>query len=236
MPNITGKGHCLTCPIRYRSIFSGLSEEILKTDIKDFHTSILNCKSNEIVYEQGELAEYAYTLREGLIKLTKSLPDGRTQIVRILKKGDLFGFDGFIEEDYNHTAVAISKSEVCRLPLKDLIQLRLNNTEISSAMMDRWLKNIREAEDMMLELGAKKAPEKLASFLLKWCEGLDNKNWIKLELSRSEIGDLLGLTIETVSRFLSDWRRLGFIEESKGSILIVDPEGLRDKACSTGSC
>ncbi|RTZ67231.1 MAG: Crp/Fnr family transcriptional regulator [Aquificaceae bacterium] len=235
MPNITGKGHCLTCPIRYRSIFSGLSEEILKTDIKDFHTSILECKSNDVIYQQGEPSKYAYTLREGLIKLTKSLPNGRTQIVRILKKGDLFGFDGFADKAYNHTAITVSKSEICRLPLKDLDQLRIKNIEINSAMMARWLKNIREAEDMMLELGAKKAPEKLASFLLKWCEGLDEKDWIKLELSRREIGDFLGLTIETVSRFLSEWKRLGFLEESKGFISIVNSEGLRKKACSTVS-
>ena len=236
MPNITGKGHCLTCPIRYRSIFAGLSEEVLKADVKNFHASILSCKSSDVIYQQGESSKYAYTLREGLIKLTKSLPDGRTQIVRILKKGDLFGFDGFADEVYNHTAVTISESEVCRLPLNDLDRLRIKNAEINSAMMEFWLKNIREAEDMMLELGAKKAPEKLATFLLKWCEGLDDKDWIKLELSRREIGDLLGLTIETVSRFLSDWRRLGFLEESKGFILIVDPESLRKKACSAGSC
>ncbi len=233
MPSIIGKGHCLTCPIRYRSIFAGLSEEMLETDIKDFHTSIMSCESGDMIYEQGGPSEYAYTLRKGLIKLTKSLPDGRTQIVKILKKGDLFGFDGFVEEAYNHSAVTISQSEVCRLPLKDLAKLRVNNAEINSAMMERWLKNIRDAEDMMLELGAKKAPEKLASFLLKWCEGVNEKDWIKLELSRSEIGALLGLTIETVSRFLSDWRRLGFIEESKGFILIVDPQGLKKKACIT---
>lgn len=236
MPKIIAKGHCLTCPIRYRSIFSGLSEEMLKTDIKDFHTSIIECESGDVIYEQGESSEFAYTLRGGLVKLTKSLPDGRTQIVRILKQGDLFGFDGFADEAYNHTASTISKSEICRLPLDALSVLRENNTEIDKAMMGRWLKNIREAEDMLLELGAKKAPEKLATFLLRWCMDTDEKSWIKLELSRSEIGDLLGLTIETVSRFLSDWRRLGFIEEYKGSIMIVDAKGLQDKACSSGSC
>ncbi|MCK5903528.1 MAG: Crp/Fnr family transcriptional regulator [Cocleimonas sp.] len=236
MSHIIGKGHCLTCPIRYRSIFANLSEETLKSEIKDFHTSILTCRSNDIIYEQGEPSKYAYTLRNGLVKLTKSLPDGRTQIVRILKKGDLFGFDGFAKEDYNHNAITISQSEICRLPLSSLGLLRSKNTEIDTAMMTSWIKNIREAEDMLLELGAKKAPEKLASFLLKWCEGLDDRDWIKLELSRSEIGDLLGLTIETVSRFLSDWRRLGFIEELKGSIIIVDSKGLKEKACSSGSC
>ncbi|HIP94325.1 MAG TPA: helix-turn-helix domain-containing protein, partial [Leucothrix sp.] len=60
--------------------------------------------------------------------------------------------------------------------------------------------------------------------------------WVKLPLSRSEIGALLGLTIETVSRFISDWKRKGYIKESKGYIQIINAEGLKKAACLEGSC
>ena len=115
------------------------------------------------------------------------------------------------------------------------MELKKQNPEIENTMMRRWIQHLREAEDMMLELGAKKAPERLASFLIRWCEGTGG-SWVVLPLSRGEIGELLGLTIETVSRFLSDWKRQGFLNEQRGSIQIQDVDGLRKMACASGNC
>ncbi len=245
MPHLKAKGHCLSCPVRNRSIFSDLPEESLNLSIKNFHTSVLSYDSGESIFLQGEnSSESAYTLRKGLIKITKSLPDGRVQIVRILVAGDLFGFDGLADETYNHTATALTNCEVCRLPLADLAEVRKNNPKVDSSIMSRLIKNLRQTEDMLLELGAKKASEKLASFILSLSQSdirselnkNDEIQWVVLPLSRSEIGALLGLTIETVSRFLSDWKRRGFIKESRGNIQIIDADGLKAAACLDGSC
>jgi len=243
--HIKCKGHCLTCPVRNRSIFSDIPEAALEETIKDFHTSVMTFDSGESIFRQNEdSSESAYTLRKGLIKITKSLPDGRVQIVRILVAGDLFGLDGFANENYNHTATALTDAEVCRLPLRDLSFLRQNHSEVDTSIMARIVRNLRQTEDMVLELGAKKAPEKLASFILNLSQS-DNKSvlnkspedeWLSLPLSRAEIGALLGLTIETVSRFFSDWKRKGFIKESKSTLQIIDAEGLKAVACSEGSC
>jgi CRP/FNR family transcriptional regulator len=246
------KGHCLTCPVRDLSIFSDIPEATLEETIKDFHTAVMTFDSGESIFHQnGDSAESAYTLRKGLIKVTKSLPDGRVQIVRVLVAGDLFGLDGFAGENYNHTATALTNVEVCRLPLKDLSILRQNHKEVDASIMARFIKNLRQTEDMILELGAKKAPEKLASFIMNLSlsdnnnalnsndlktADLSDEEWLSLPLSRAEIGALLGLTIETVSRFFSDWKRKGFIKESRGILQIIDAEGLRSAACSDGSC
>lgn len=244
MSHIEGKGHCLSCPVRNKSIFSELSEESLEETIQDFHTSVMSFDGGESIFHENDASKSAYTLRKGLIKITKSLPDGRIQIVRILMPGDLFGFDGFAEENYNHTATALTDCEVCRLPLKDLALLRENNSEVDRSMMARWIKNLRQTEDLLLELGAKKASEKLASFILNLSQAdnrsplyeSDEEHWISLPLSRGEIGSLLGLTIETVSRFFSGWKRKGLIKESKGMIQIIDAKGLKEAACSEGAC
>jgi CRP/FNR family transcriptional regulator len=231
--------------VRHRSIFSDLPETILEETIKDFHTSVITYNSGESIFHQyDDSSESAYTLRKGLIKITKSLSDGRVQIVRVLVAGDLFGFDGFANENYNHTATALTDCEVCRLPLADLATLRKNNNEIDQSMIARVIKNLRQTEDMVLELGAKKASEKLASFIMSLSKSDGNSElnlvaedqWLSLPLSRSEIGSLLGLTIETVSRFFSDWKRKGYIKESKGSIQVIDAEGLKEAACSQGAC
>ncbi|MEB4589629.1 Crp/Fnr family transcriptional regulator [Candidatus Thiothrix sp. Deng01] len=234
MSNIKGRGHCQTCQIRHLSIFAQLPVNRL-AEIQGFQPSVVTYAVDETVYHQGDVSATAFTLRKGLVKLIKTLPNGRTQIVRVLRTGDLFGFDGFAGESYNHTAIPLSDIEVCRLPLGELMELKKQNPEIENTMMRRWIQHLREAEDMMLELGAKKAAERLASFLIRWCEN-SNGGWSPLPLSRGEIGELLGLTIETVSRFLSDWKRQGFINEQRGSIQIEDIAGLRKAACSSGSC
>ena len=247
MSHVKCKGHCLSCPVRHRSIFSEIPEEELEETIKDFHTSVITYGEGESIFHQhDDSGESAYTLRKGLIKITKSLPDGRVQIVRVLMAGDLFGFDGLANESYNHTATALTECEVCRLPLADLSALRKRSNEVDHSTLSRLIKNLRQTEDMLLELGAKKASEKLATFLLNLSQSdrgsalshtdKNNEEWVSLPLSRSEIGSLLGLTIETVSRFFSEWKRKGFIKESKRSIQILDAEGLKKAACTTGSC
>lgn len=234
MSNVKGRGHCQSCQIRYLSIFAQLPRDRL-IEIQAFQPSVVTYAADEAVYHQGDHSLNAFTLRKGLVKLIKTLPDGRTQIVRVLRTGDLFGFDGLAGETYNHTAIPLNDIEVCRLPLVELAELKKQNPEIENTMMKRWIQHLREAEDMMLELGAKKAAERLASFLIRWCEN-SNGGWVTLSLSRAEIGELLGLTIETVSRFLSDWKRQGFLNEQRGSIQLENVDGLRKAACSGGSC
>ena len=235
MSHIKGRGHCRSCQIRHLSIFAQLPEVRL-VEIQSFQPSIVAFGTDETVYHPGDISINAFTLRRGLVKLVKTLPNGRTQIVRVLREGDLFGFDGFAGETYNHTAIPLTEIEVCRLPLSELLELKKQNPEIENTMMKRWIQHLREAEDMMLELGAKKAAERLASFLIRWCENSAPNGFTPLPLSRGEIGELLGLTIETVSRFLSDWKRQNVINEQRGSIQIVDVDKLRKLACSGGSC
>ncbi|PWQ93673.1 Crp/Fnr family transcriptional regulator [Leucothrix arctica] len=226
MAKLQGKGNCQTCPIRYRSIFADIPEDKLPEVIGDFRTSILTLTHNEVIYSEGDAPTHTYTLRKGLIKLTKSLPDGRIQIVRIIGHGELFGFDGLANENHNHTALALTDIEICKLPMSGLERIRINNPSVDKAMMQGWIQGLRAAENMLLDLGAKKAPERLASFLLKWCKDTEQGQWIDLPLSRTEIAELLGLTVETVSRFLSDWKRKGYIEDTRSTVRLVDSDGL----------
>ncbi len=233
MSHIMGKGQCATCQIRHLSIFSELAD-VRSEEVSTFHPSVIAYARDETIYRQQDESRNAYTLRSGVVKLTKILPNGRSQIIRLLRKGDLFGFDGFAGENYNHTAIALTDIEVCRLPVAELITLKQKNPEIEQAMTLRWIQHLRAAEDMMLELGAKKAGERLASFLIRWCGG--GGQWQELPLSRAEMGELLGLTIETVSRFLSDWKRKALIDENRGSMRVMDVQALRDQVCISGSC
>lgn len=232
MSSVKGKGHCPTCPIRHLSIFAALPAERLG-QIQPFQPAVIQYQAGETIYHQGSGAQSAYTLRQGMVKLTKSLANGRTQIIRILGAGELFGFDGFADETYSHSATPLSIIEVCRLPFADLAALKKQYSEIDTAMTQRWLQYLREAENQMLALGLMKAPERLASFLVNWYEsGTVTHEGVYLPLSRGEIGELLGLTIETVSRFISEWKRQGYISETKGYLVLLNRPALLKAACS----
>lgn len=232
MSSVKGKGHCSTCPIRHLSIFAELPIEGLK-QIQHFQPPVMQYQAGEIIYHQGAAAQSAYTLRKGMVKLTKSLANGRTQIIRVLGAGELFGFDGFADDSYSHSATPLCTIEVCRLPFAELAALKKQYTEIDQAMTQRWLQYLRAAENQMLALGVMKAPERLASFLVNWYDsGIVTQEGVALPLARSEIGELLGLTIETVSRFISEWKRQGFISETKGYLKLLNRTALLNTACS----
>lgn len=226
-----GKGHCITCSVRSITLFAGLQPDEL-AQIQSFQPAVLRFDPQEVIYHQGTEARYAYTLRQGFIKIVNTLPDGRSHIVQLLRDGDFFGFGGLSGTTYKYSAVALNVVEVCRLPLAELLKLKETHPKIEQEMVRRWLERLHRTEQMLVELGAKKASERLASFLLRWCAGNQPNTWVNLPLNRSEIGELLGVTIETVSRFLADWKRQGLITEARGNVQILDPEGLRALAGS----
>ncbi len=233
MSKLAGKGECFSCHMRDLSIFAELPQDKLVE--LGFRPAMMVFEEGEVLFREGEVASAAYTLRSGYVKLTKSLANGRSQIVLVLSTGDLFGMDCLAGDNYHHNAIAITPSEVCRLPLKDLDSLRQQDPVIDRAILLRWAKSLRATEDLAVELGTKKAAERLASYLLSWCSGAAPDEWRELPLSRMEIGELLGLTIETVSRFFSEWRKTGLIFEQSGKIRIADPEKLARVARASGA-
>ncbi len=220
--------------MRELSIFAEMPLQRLES--LGFHPTVIGYPDGAVLYREGEVASAAFTLRTGLVKITKSLPNGRSQIIRVLHPGDLLGLDCFAGGDYHHNAIALIESEVCRLPIKELDALRQSDPTIDRAIMLRWSKVLRTTENLTVELGTKKAAERLASFLLDWCKTPDGEGWNDLPLSRLELGELLGLTIETVSRFLSDWRKNALIAEQNHRIRILDGKALREVACASGAC
>ncbi len=140
MSNVRGKGQCRSCHIRPLLIFAQLPEQKL-LDLQSFQPLVPSHAPKETIYHQGANALTAYTLRKGLVKLLKVLPNGRTQIVRVIREGELFGFDGFAGDTYNHTAIPLTEIEVCRLPLAELLDFKRQNPEIENAMMKRWVQH-----------------------------------------------------------------------------------------------
>lgn len=214
-----GISDCLNCPIRQVSIFAGLSPAELRELGMPVHT--MRYETGETLYLEAAKPVAAYTINHGVVKLVMSLANGRNQIVRLLSTGDIFGFEGLMDSEYHHTAVALTEVTACRLSLADLNTLSRAKPTIRDALMHRWAGALRQAERMVVELGTMKAGERLATFLERWCGHADEDGWTPLPLTRQELGELLGLTVETVSRFLADWKRQGLVREDHGRVRLT---------------
>ncbi len=228
MSKLVGTGQCASCAIRHLSIFANLKPTRL--DNIPFRPLVTRYKAGEAIYLQGDKANTLFTVRSGIVKVTKSLADGRSHILYLETAGALLGWDSFLESRYTQSAIAVSDCELCQLPEADLERLRRNDRDVDTAILQRWVTSLRRAESRMLDLSTRKGTEKLASLLLEWCADAPPGSWVDLPLTRGELGEILGLTVETISRFLADWRKRGLISEQHHKIRIDDPDTLKNIA------
>ncbi len=225
---------CLNCPMRDRSIFAGLT----LNDIRDLNIQVrdITVPAGHTLYLEGNNARHAYTLRHGAVKLVKTLADGRSQIVRLLGHGDLLGFAGMEEKKYPYSAISMTETQLCQLNLADLIAAALRLPGIYQAISQRWFTALRQAESRIVELGAKKAEERLATFLCQWCGTYPANSDVPFPLTRQDIGEFLGLSTEHVSRIMAAFKRHHLIAEHKGILRIPDSTKLIQHACISDVC
>ncbi|MBK1734143.1 hypothetical protein CKO15_02365 [Halorhodospira abdelmalekii] len=190
-----------------------------------------------VLLTEGARPGEAFTLRDGIVKLSRSHGPGRTQIIRLLVPGDLLGIEGLFDEPSRYSAIALTPVTVCHLPLPLLKQLHDEEPGFTNALLRRWREALHEVESLAAELGTRKAEERIAAFLLNWRKKLrsharrvaaEDHEWIPLPLSRAELGELLGLRVETISRVLARWKREGIFEERSGRLRIHDTTALHE--------
>ncbi len=173
-------------------------------------TQMVLTKGEEL-FAEGDDAEFFYEVVSGAIRTYKLLSDGRRQIDAFHLPADIFGLEAGTEHRFSAEAVGdVTVIAYRRSRLATLIQ---DDAEFRDRIMNATLRSLERAQDHMLLLGRKTAQEKMASFLLDMAERLsDDHEHFELPMQRSDIADHLGLTIETVSRTLTQFARNGLIE------------------------
>lgn len=166
----------------------------------------------ETIFNEGDPAEFAYKVLSGLVRLCKHLSDGRRQIAQFLLPGDYFSFMELAEHSF--TAEAVSDLALVCYPQRQferVIEGRPNLRRRFAALLS---KRIHDSQNHLVILGRQNAKEKLASFLVMLVErhGEAAGLLIDVQMSRQDIADYLGLTIETVCRVLSDMKRNRLID------------------------
>lgn len=167
---------------------------------------------NETIFNEGDEANYAYKVVSGAVRLCKHMVNGRRQIADFLLPGEFFGFLQF--GSYTFTAEAVGEVVLMAYPNRQVENL--SNT--MPAMRDRIMMVLSQRllgmQDHLVMLGRQSARERVAAFLLMLAEraGAEDDALIEMPMSRQDIADYLGLTIETVCRVLSDMKRTKVID------------------------
>src|SRR5258708_17393536 len=178
-----------------------------------------------MVLEKVEWTTYFINRIEGVMRLYKLLPDGRRQIVGFALPGDFLGMA--TSARHSLSADAIGPVVVCRFSRTSFARFIEEKPHLLRRMNELAVRELSQAQDHMVLLGRRSAEEKVATFLIGWRDRLAQlgspSKTVALPMSRQDIADFLGLTIETVSRTFTKLERNRAIEILPGSICLLDP-------------
>jgi CRP/FNR family transcriptional regulator, nitrogen fixation regulation protein len=167
-------------------------------------------KEGSEIYGEKEPADYVYQVKEGAVRSYKLLSDGRRQIGAFHLVGDIFGLDnGGV---HRFTAEAVVKTTVRLIRRQSLEVAAETDPVVSRNLLSMTTSSLQHAENHMLLLGRKTSIERVAAFLLEMDERLTATGVMSLPMTRRDIADYLGLTLETVSRAVSQLRRAGVLD------------------------
>ena len=205
-------GKCEQCIVREFSAIKALNkDELLK--IADCKTSY-TVKKGETVFDEGDALNGIYCIKDGICKLSKLSDNGKDQIVKLVKKGELLGQRSLIsEESTNLSAVAVEDMQVCFIPKQEILQFFNENNQFSLNMMKSVCGDLKDADDNMVNLAQKTVKQRLAETLLKLETDFGNHEdgSLKIQLSREEIAGMIGTATESCIRLLSEFNKEGWI-------------------------
>lgn len=208
-----GTADCRNCGIRDVVLFADLKEE----DFALIHAPIddLEFNAGDSLQRMGDQAASLMTLRTGVVKLVRNMPDGRQRIVRVLRPGDVLGLEALFSSTYECEAVALTPVKVCRLPVEVIHRLNRETPRMHQRLMGKWHQSLKEADDWLADLNFGNARQRLAGLVLKMRAnaqaGASLPDVVTL-FSREDMGAMLDLKLETVSRTLSAFVREGILE------------------------
>ena len=164
---------------------------------------------NTEVYAEGEPAGNVYKVVSGVVRISKLLPDGRRQISAFHMQGDMFGFEA---DDLHHaSAEAVTPVKVIAYKWESLLNAGCRSASLVRDLLNLTMVGLRQTQEHLLLLGRKNALERVAAFLLDTAKRTKSGSIIELAMARHDIADYLGLTLETVSRALSQLQAKGVL-------------------------
>ena len=220
-------GACEHCFIKNGNEFSTLIFE----ELEDFTRSktTLNIKKGEDIVTEGHVMNGIYCLRSGKCKLSKLNTNGKSQIVKYLRQGNILGQRSVLsEEPSGLTITALEDMQVCFIPKTKILEAINQNPSFSLQLMKNISHQLNEANISISMMAQKSVKERLADILLQLRKlfGTDSEGFIDIRLTREEMANTIGTATESAIRLLSSFKADGIIEVKGRRIRIVDEEAL----------
>ncbi|WP_339838703.1 Crp/Fnr family transcriptional regulator [uncultured Flavobacterium sp.] len=220
--------NCDQCIVRQFSSLKALKkEELIKmANCKTSYT----IKKGEPIFEEGDTVNGVYCVKEGVCKMTKLSDNGKDQIVKLAKPGELLGQRSLIsEEAVNLSAIALEDMEVCFIPKSEIMGFFNENNQFSMNVMKTICEDLKDADDHMVNMAQKNVKQRLAETLLYLEEnfGINEDNTLRLQLSREELAGIIGTATESCIRLLSEFKKLKLIELTGKKITLIDKIALK---------
>ncbi|MEI6557444.1 MAG: Crp/Fnr family transcriptional regulator [Rhodospirillaceae bacterium] len=181
-------------------------------EAEDFHAvdvpiDDIRLLPGESLYRSGDIGAALYTVREGLLKLEQYLSDGSQRIVNLLGQGLVAGLEATVAGHYEHSAIALQQTKLCRIPCAVVTQLA---PKLHRQLMKKWHESLSRAHDCTRELATGHARQRVARLFLILAPATESR--VRL-FGREDVGALLGITMETASRMIADLKRSGAVRE-----------------------
>jgi CRP/FNR family transcriptional regulator, anaerobic regulatory protein len=225
--HIRNEAECQHCPVRARAICGSLSaDDLAVLGTKGRRRSI--SRGQTLLWE-GDEALFVANVIEGVLKLSTSTGDGREQIVGIVYPSDFIGRP--FGRRTNHSVTALTDAKVCLFTRSEFDSFAEQHPELGHELLQRTLTELDRARGLMLLLGRKTAEERVATLLLEMASKLrppaegGMPEQFELPIGRQQMADILGLTIETVSRQLTRMRGIGLIDLSGRRGMVINDRG-----------
>jgi CRP/FNR family transcriptional regulator len=234
--SVSAQSHCQTCSLSSLCLPVSLQkDEVEKLDNIIEKSRPLH--KGDLLFRQGEPLKSIYALRAGSVKTFTVTHDGEEQINGFYFPGELVGLAGIDEGEYPMSAKMMETTTVCEIPYERLDELLGQMPELRRSMMRTMGREIRDDQQMMMLLSRKTAEQRIATFLLKLSSRYQARGYsatqFRLSMSRNEIGNYLGLAVETVSRIFTRFASSGMVRVEGKEIELLDLAALNE---ASGDC
>jgi CRP-like cAMP-binding protein len=218
---------CDKCALETGSIFKHLTAE--EVEMINFEKDFRQYKRGDILYQEGNRISGFYCIHSGIIKVYKTGFDGKEQIIRFAKAGEIIAYRSVLSNEAACTsAKVIEDCQVCFIPSEILISFIKTNPLYALELLKLACHELGEANSFITDIAQKTVRERLAEILLLLVNdfGLDEQNYLKISLTREELANIVGTATESVIRLLSEFKTDKLVELNGRKIRILDKKGL----------
>lgn len=219
------QAHCKDCSLASLCLPLSLNMEDMDA-LDDIVKRGRPLKKGEFLFHQGDRFSSVFAVRAGTLKTFSMTDSGDEQITGFHLPSELVGMSGMDTESYPVCAQALETTSVCEIPFERLDDLSLQLPQLRRQLMRLMSREIRDDQQMMLLLSKKTADERIATFLINLSARFRARgysaNQFRLAMSRNEIGNFLGLAVETVSRVFTRFQQNGLLQAEGKEVQILD--------------